>query len=196
MNCSLTILFVVPLMLTDHQGVGNPRLIEEYPELGAQYKNRSVAEQNSLDLSWKLLMESRFKDLLNTLCATPEELRRFRQLVVNSVLATDIMDKDLKELRNNRWDKAFKEAGKEGPKKSGAASVHDAVNRKATIVIEHLIQASDVAHTMQHWHVYRKWNARLFEELYVAYRSGRMASSPESFWAKGEIGFFGKRRIA
>jgi hypothetical protein len=27
-------------------------------------------------------------------------------------------------------------------------------NRKATILIEHIIQASDVAHTMQHWHVY------------------------------------------
>ena len=27
----------------------------------------------------------------------------------------------------------------------------DTVNRKATIVIEHLIQASDVGHTMQHW---------------------------------------------
>jgi hypothetical protein len=28
---------------------------------------------------------------------------------------------------------------------------------KATIVIEHIIQASDVAHTMQHRHVYQKW---------------------------------------
>lgn len=27
----------------------------------------------------------------------------------------------------------------------------ESVNRKATIVIEHLVQASDVSHTMQHW---------------------------------------------
>lgn len=60
-------------------------------------------------------------------------------------MATDIMDKDLKALRNDRWDKAFKECSDEGTK--------HAVNRKATIVIEHLIQASDVSHTMQHWHV-------------------------------------------
>lgn len=43
---------------------------------------------------------------------------------------------------------------------------------------------------MQHWHVYRKWNERLFMELYQAYRQGRAEKSPEEFWAKGEIGFF------
>jgi hypothetical protein len=29
----------------------------------------------------------------------------------------------------------------------------DDMDLKATIVIEHIIQASDVAHTMQHWHI-------------------------------------------
>ena len=51
-----------------------------------------------------------------------------------------IVDKDLKSLRNVRWDKAFKDVEEDEDKD---------VNRKATIVIEHLIQASDVAHTMQ-----------------------------------------------
>jgi hypothetical protein len=64
------------------------------------------------------------------------------------------------------------------------------VDRKATIVIEHLIQASDVSHTMQHWHIYRKWNARLFEEVYRAYVDGRSDKDPSEFWYKGEIGFF------
>lgn len=64
------------------------------------------------------------------------------------------------------------------------------MNRKATIVIEHLIQASDVAHTMQHWHVYRKWNERLFRELYKAYHDGRAKGNPLDFWYEGEIGFF------
>jgi hypothetical protein len=64
------------------------------------------------------------------------------------------------------------------------------VNRKATIVIEHLIQASDIAHTMQHWHIYRKWNERLFEEMYEAYLTGRAEKDPSEFWYQGEIGFF------
>ncbi|EEC45650.1 predicted protein, partial [Phaeodactylum tricornutum CCAP 1055/1] len=107
------------------------------------HDNKSVAEQNSIDLAWDLLIDDSYAELRNTIYATQEEQLRFRQLVVNSVMATDIMDKDLKGLRNARWE-----------------------NRKATIVIEHLIQASDVAHTMQHWHIYRKWNERLFCEMY------------------------------
>jgi hypothetical protein len=92
------------------------------------------------------------------------------------------MDKDLKILRNNRWAKAF-------PMMHGQQeSKEDDGDRKATIVID-LIQASDVAHTMQHWHIYRKWNARLFE-LYRAYVEGRSDKDPSEFWYKGEIGFF------
>lgn len=63
-------------------------------------------------------------------------------------------------------------------------------NRKATIVIEHLIQASDVAHTMQHWHIYRKWNERFFMECYKAYKDGRAEKDPSVGWYQGEIGFF------
>ena len=43
---------------------------------------------------------------------------------------------------------------------------------------------------MQHWHVYQKWNRCLFREMYCAYKEGRLAKDPTSFWYKGEIGFF------
>ena len=92
------------------------------------------------------------------------------------------MDKDLKALRNNRWEVAFDEKTDTKDKMS--------VDRKATIVLEHLIQASDVSHTMQHWHIYRKWNERLFEELYLAYKEGRADKNPAEFWYRGEMGFF------
>ena len=98
-------------------------------------------------------------------------------------MATDIMDKDLKALRNNRWERAFSE-------RAATQNERETVNRKATIVIEHLIQASDVAHTMQHWHVYRKWNERLFFEMYKAYAEGRAETDPSVNWYQGEIGFF------
>jgi hypothetical protein len=56
--------------------------------------------------------------------------------------------------------------------------------------MEHIIQASDVSHTMQHWHVYQKWNRRLFEEMCAAWKAGRMGADPRGFWYKGELGFF------
>jgi hypothetical protein len=54
---------------------------------------------------------------------------------------SDIVDKDLKSLRNARWEKAFQ-------KKDSDEITKEDIDRKATIVIEHLLQASDVSHTM------------------------------------------------
>ena len=168
----------------DHSGVSNAQLIKEGNKLAGLFKNKSVAEQNSTVLAWDILMDPRFQDFRRTIYAAPYELERFRQLMTNTVLATDIMDKELQQLRRNRWDKAFKgDAGK-------SEGTRDNVNRKATIVIEHLIQASDVAHTMQHWHIYCKWNERLFQEMAVAYKAGRLGFNPAEKWYEGEIGFF------
>jgi hypothetical protein len=84
-------------------------------------------------------------------------------------------------LRKARWEKAFSESARLMEEKNAL---------RATIVMEHIIQASDVCHTMQHWHVYRKWNQRLFCELLLAYRAGRMGADPRTFWYKGELNFF------
>jgi len=167
----------------DHQGVPNAQLVKEHAPVAQQYGNRSVAELNSLVLCWNLLMSDKFTNFRNLLCATDEEPNRFRDLVINSVLATDIVDKELKGKRNARWDKAFNQTDVDEPH-------HDKVNRKATIVIEHLIQASDVSHTMQHWHIYRKWNERFFRECYNGFKTGRSEIDPSINWYKGELGFF------
>jgi class 3 adenylate cyclase len=167
----------------DHSGVPNAQLVKENSKIAAFYKGKSVAEQNSIDLAWDLLMDYSFNELRSIIYTTTAEKSRFRQLVVNSVMATDIMDKGLKQLRNARWESAF----------SGKLSEEDATdttNRKATIVIEHLIQASDVAHTMQHWHIYRKWNERFFTECYQAFQNGRSDTDPTDSWYNGELGFF------
>merc|ERR1711897_130430 len=104
-----------------------------------------------------------YKDLRSCIYSTKEELKRFRQLVINTVMATDIVDKELQSLRKMRWEKAF----------STTEETKLDIDRKATIVIEHLIQASDVSHTMQHWEIYKQWNERFFLECYSAFKAGR-----------------------
>jgi hypothetical protein len=165
----------------DHRGVSNVQLAKEEAHMADRYRNKSIAEQNSLDISWNVLMSDQFEELRASIFADQTEMHRFRQMIVNVVLATDIFDKELNDLRKARWTKAFG---------GDADGVLDDNDLRATIVIEHIIQASDVSHTMQHWHVYRKWNERLFCELYQAYRSGRMDVDPSNFWYKGELGFF------
>ena len=133
------------------------------------------------------MTQDQFLDLRRAIYKTSADLQRFRNLVVNAVMATDIMDPSLKKLRNDRWDRAFSKY--QGNKNLAELEIEQ-TNRKATVVIEHLIQASDVSHTMQHWAVYRKWNSRLFMETYVAFLKGRSATDPSTSWYKGEIGFF------
>jgi hypothetical protein len=43
---------------------------------------------------------------------------------------------------------------------------------------------------MQHWHIYRNWNEHLFQEMYLAYKTGRADKDPSEFWYNGEMGFF------
>jgi hypothetical protein len=172
----------------DHTGVPNSTLIKEQATVAAVYKNKSVAEQNSVDIAWELLLQSQYDDLRRAIYVTGKEFRRFRQHLINLVIATDIMDKDLGLNRRERWNMAFSE--KTSP--AGGSGKHSAYicNLRANIVLEHAIQASDVSHTMQHWTVFRKWNACLFEEMYRAYQAGRSDENPAEKWYEGELGFF------
>ena len=133
-----------------HPGVPNFRLKEEEPSMAAKYKDRCIAEQNSFALAWELLAEDRFAELRGAIYCNEQEGNRFRQLVINAVMATDLFDKDLTKQRASRWGKAFKPEGPdlrdESPKQ--------VLDRKSTIVFDHVIQAADISHTMQHWYVF------------------------------------------
>jgi class 3 adenylate cyclase len=170
-----------------HTGVSNFQLAKEDPEVAIKYRNKSLAEQKSIDICWNILMAPCYDNLRRCIFVSTEERTLFRQLLVNSVMATDIFDKELGAIRTARWEKAFhsEEASVVGLDQSS-----EALSRKATIVIEHIIQASDVAHTMQHWSIYCKWNERLFQEQYNNFRSGRSDTDPSEKWFKGEIWFF------
>ena len=158
-------------------------------------------------------MRAEYVDLRSVIYCDEKELRRFRQVVVNCVLATDLHDKELQLARKARWCKAFsddntavgtiqhrrKKPSRRNNKstdgvfrrgrapeqtasgggmlaalrqaasdasKGFMARPRDVVNRKGTIVLEHLLQAADISHCMQNWKVYLKWNERLFDENY------------------------------
>jgi hypothetical protein len=133
----------------DHVGVSNGQLATENPSLAGKYNGQSLAEQNSVDIAWGLLMLPAYEDLRKCLFVSSTEFLRFRHLVVNTVLATDIFDPQLKALRNMRWDKAFNADASDSTSDSlgdavdNTTTAHgelesDSTNRKATIVIEHV----------------------------------------------------------
>jgi len=115
----------------DHPGVPNITLVNEKSPQAQFYNNISVAEQNSVDLAFQMLMEKDYDDLRRAIYTTTTEYKRFRQLVVNLVLATDVMDKSIGLERKVRWNKAF--SGEEQAMEKCPVSAN---NRKATIVLE------------------------------------------------------------
>lgn len=173
------IVFAALVHDVEHRGVPNVQLVKEQHDIAVKYGNKSVAEQHSVNLALIMLAESKYKDLYACICSTENEKIRFRQLLINSVMATDIVDQELRLLRENRWAKAFAAQRQTGNGKED-------INRKATIVLEHIIQASDVAHTMQHWHVFCKWNEKLYQEMYIAYLDGRAVKDPSEGWYEGK----------
>eukprot|EP00586_Coscinodiscus_wailesii_P017826 CAMPEP_0172510286 /NCGR_PEP_ID=MMETSP1066-20121228/227647_1 /TAXON_ID=671091 /ORGANISM="Coscinodiscus wailesii, Strain CCMP2513" /LENGTH=580 /DNA_ID=CAMNT_0013289185 /DNA_START=30 /DNA_END=1772 /DNA_ORIENTATION=+ len=60
---------------------------------------------------------------------------------------------------------------------------------KVSVVLETLMNAADVAHTMQSWNNFIKWNTKLFHEIYAAHTEGR-GNDPSENWFAGQIGFF------
>ena len=167
----------------DHTGVSNSDLIRAKAEIAQIYNNKSVAEQNSVDVAWELLMDPSYEDLQRCIYQTQEELDRFRQIVVNMVIATDIFDEDAKAARQKRWNLAFK------PEISELSS-EEVQNLKATVLLEYVVQASDVGHAMQHWQIFRKWNELLFQEIASAHDSGRAPTDPYGGWFEAETSFF------
>ena len=85
-------------------------------------------------------MSDNCKALRSCMFVNEDQLKRFRQLTINAVMATDVFDKDLKQFRDRRWDKAFSRNGiSPGSASSTPADLEG--DLRATIVIEHIIQA-------------------------------------------------------
>jgi len=138
----------------EHLGVPNAQLVQEQHERSQRYQNKSVLENHSVDVAWGLFLQPRFDELRNCVCSSSEsELDRLFELVETVVLATDIADKQLKESRTQRWNDVF--GDKDADKEQALGDTTETNQLRAQIALEYLIQASDVSHTMQHWHVYR-----------------------------------------
>lgn len=85
-------------------------------------------------------MKDKYSDLRKLIYDTQDDYERFRSVFISSVLSTDCLDKDLAAARRERWESAFAEGF--------FVNIEGKRHNRATIIIEHLIQGSDIAHTV------------------------------------------------
>jgi hypothetical protein len=60
--------FFTLIHYVDHAAVPNTQLDKENEELAQRYNGKSVAEQNSIDIAWGLLMTTEFIELRQAIC--------------------------------------------------------------------------------------------------------------------------------
>jgi len=75
----LAITFSALIHDADHRGCSNMQLAKEDEQMAELYNNKSLAEQNSLDLAWDLLMQEKYSKLRAALFVNRTEMLRFRQ---------------------------------------------------------------------------------------------------------------------
>ena len=73
-----SIVFAALIHDADHTGLPNGALVKMKTAAAQLYKGRSVAEQNSVDVAWKMLASENFANLRACIYSNVDELRRFR----------------------------------------------------------------------------------------------------------------------
>ena len=102
-----SVVFAALIHDVDHPGLSNQELVDLRTPTSVIYKGKSISEQNSLEVAWRVLMDQDFDKLRSCIYTNKQELTRFRQLLVNAVMATDLLDEDLYQTRTARWEAAF-----------------------------------------------------------------------------------------
>ena len=112
----LALLFSALVHDVDHTGVSNRQLVLESDELAIMYNDQSVAEQRSLAIAFSLLMSKDYQDL-RSIFFYGDDYTRFRKVVIDLVLCTDIANPERVQIVKSKWKEAFGDRNKtEAPK--------------------------------------------------------------------------------
>ncbi|KAL7430546.1 hypothetical protein ACHAXM_002325 [Skeletonema potamos] len=102
----LAFLFSALVHDVDHTGISNRQLVMESDDLAILYNDQSVAEQRSLAVAFSTLKKGEFDELRT---GGNEEFFKFRKLVIDLVLVTDIASPERTQIVKSKWKEAFGE---------------------------------------------------------------------------------------
>ena len=105
----LLAIFVGLIHDVEHQGIPNRQLALEDDELAILYNDQSIAENRSLTIGFRELLQNDYSNLRKAMFVKDEEYRRFRKAATQLVLQTDIASPERTQIRKSRWKEAFGE---------------------------------------------------------------------------------------
>ncbi|KAL7483136.1 hypothetical protein ACHAW6_009539 [Cyclotella cf. meneghiniana] len=145
----LAFLFSALVHDVDHTGISNRQLVLESDDLAVLYNDQSVAEQRSLAVAFTTLKQPIYEELRGVifnpvnmkagafsrerasapfLMSGGEDFFRFRKLVIDLVLATDIASPERTQIVKSKWKEAFGESAEKTKNKIDDNSKNDDKN--------------------------------------------------------------------
>jgi 3'5'-cyclic nucleotide phosphodiesterase len=147
-HLQLALLFAALVHDVDHKGVTNQQLVREADALALRYNDTSVQENNSLTTAFQMLLEDEYALLracmfpamgdesANLVGSGPTSMddgsfQRFRSLVINLVLSTDIASPERAQLGKSVFKEAFRPSTHRGADQvAGDGQVHNSSKRR------------------------------------------------------------------
>lgn len=201
-----------------HTGMTNKILLEQRNPLATRYNKdgEPIAERYSLDLAFERLFNNKCDDFLRAIIPTEIDKIKLCQVLFHSVLSTDITSKDRNQFSIKRYqiasDQVFDESilikepeicplasylkqyfGMVGLPSSALQkypkefkTTHSSL--QTCVLNEHIMLVSDIAHLMQCWNNFVKWNFRLYKEIKSCHDRG-LCDDPTNGWYDGQIWF-------
>jgi hypothetical protein len=126
----------------DHTGISNRQLVLESDDLAVLYNDQSVAEQRSLAVAFSTLKQPEYAELKDVIFknlvsdATDKDFFRFRKLVIDLVLATDIASPERTQIVKSKWKEAFGEALMSEKVKMSNGTIGKNVNFEHEIIVK------------------------------------------------------------
>ncbi|CAB9521249.1 cAMP-specific 3',5'-cyclic phosphodiesterase [Seminavis robusta] len=105
----LLLIFSALIHDVEHQGIPNRQLALEDDELAILYNDQSIAENRSLTVGFRELLQKQYTNLRNAIFSNDEDYRRFRKVSTQLVLQTDLASPERTQIRKSKWKEAFGE---------------------------------------------------------------------------------------
>lgn len=202
-NCVLHFILALACLIHDvkHTGKTNQMLVDTNHQLAQKFKF-SQAEQNSLEVGLKTLAKKKYSNFRKAIYPTIISRDLFVKTISWTVLSTDIASTDPRKSCIERFNELFSPDGAEITKTSdylpdtltletnehGIVSAVQEVSPRCRVAMEHLIQVADIAHIMQSFENFLKWNFRLYKELMACHEQGLLPNVSNG-WYQGQIDF-------
>jgi hypothetical protein len=154
-----------------HEGVTNMQLVKENHHLSQKYKKVSPAENYSIDAGLELLDNEElnfFGDF------SLEEMVRFKDLVKQIVLATDIGNRDrVQKIYGDVKAAVETYRGDRDDEGDDELKVDDKKEENRVLMLCLIMKISDVGAQFQHGRTSKHWIRNFYLENQAAYNSGR-----------------------